>query len=77
MKRLVFKFGSPAFSKTDLVLGIILMTAAIVTIFKVSKGSKSPFAYALMLFAVGYAITDFVQFFGDSLRHYEEGLPNP
>lgn len=51
---------TPAFDWTDMVCGTILFLVATATTIKIFKGSKSAFAFWLMVFAIGYTLTDFV-----------------
>lgn len=57
-KQLIF----PKYARSCLACGGIMLIASCATIYKISKGSRSKFAYTLMAFTLGNAIQDIAQF---------------
>ena len=76
-EKIVIYIRTKAFTITDFTVGMIGIIAAIYTTCKVYKGSKSKFAYVLMAFALGFGITDCVQFLTNSLCHIVPEMPKP
>lgn len=59
----------PVLTYTELAVGLIVMIASSYVLYKIYKGSKSSFAYALMGFALLDGAANFSDYFIFAFRH--------